>query len=87
MRSLEVYALGIDGQGVGGHVTGDFEHTAVVLHSVLEVHGGIVDTLLGILVILFSQIDEMLHLRVGEVECNLRMVGIVVCHNYLLFCL
>ena len=85
VRTLEVDALGVHGQGVGGHVTRDFQHAAVVLHRVLEVHGGIVDALLGILVILFSQINHLFHLGMREVECYFRMIAIIVYHNLVCF--
>ena len=86
VRPFEVDALGVGLDDVGGHIAGDFEHAAVVLDGVLEVHGGVVDALLGVLVILFAKLDQALHLRMLQVERNLRMVGIVISHNLNVFC-
>ena len=89
VRSLKVDVLGIRGDRVGRDVARDLEQTLVVLDAVLVVDGGLG---IGILVseIAFLQFDDPLHERVLQVEGNLRMVSIIICHGfrvYLEFCL
>ena len=85
VRSLEVHVLRVRLDDVGGDVTGDFEHSLIVLDSVLEVHGRIlIFVLVGEVALL--QLNDALHFRMIKIEIVFRMVGIIVSH-YLLFAL
>ena len=86
VRPLEVHALRVGLYDVGSHIASDVEDATVVLYGVLVVYGSVVE-LLGVLKAILFQFYKAFHQWVGEMEINLRMVGIVVCHDYLLFCL
>ena len=78
--TFEVNILRVWLDDVSGDVASNFEHTLVVLNSVVEVNGSVLILFLVDEVSLL-QFDYSLHLRVVEVELKLWMVGIIVCHN------
>ena len=85
VRTFEVSVLRVRLDDVGSDVASDFEHTLIVLDSVLEVDGRI---LIFIFVgeVALLELYYALHFRVIKIEIVLRMVGIKVSH-YLLFAL
>ena len=85
MRPLKVDALRVGLNDVGGHIARDLKHTLVVLDGVLEVDGSF-GKILGVGVVLFFQIYDSLHQRMIEIESNLRMIGIIICHFVFVVC-
>ena len=82
MWPLEVHGLRVGLDGVGCHVARDVEYASVVLYRVGVVDGCIV-VFGSVLEAVFFQFDKTFHHGVGEMEINLRMVSIVICHNSL----
>ena len=85
MRTFEVDTLGVGFNDVGGDVARDVEHTTVVLHRVFVIDGSVCIVFL-VRKIAFLQFDDALHQRVVEVELQVRVVVIIICH-FVLLCL
>ena len=81
VRTFEVYVLRVRLDDVGSDVASDFEHTLIVLDSVLEVDGRI---LIFIFVgeVALLELYYALHFRVIKIEIVLRMVSIKVSHCF-----
>ena len=86
MRTFEVDILRVGGNDIGSHVAGDVENLLVVLERVKEIDRRIIKFIFVNVVLLFEVYDPF-HERVIEVEPNLRMIAIIICHNYFEFCL
>ena len=87
MRSFEVYVLTVGFDNVCCDVACYLEHVLVVLDGVVVVNWRVL-----ILVLVFEvallELDNTLHLRMIEIEVELRMICIIISHFvYLLFCL
>ncbi len=83
VRAFEVDTLRVGFDDVGSHVARDVEQALVVLDGV-----GVVDRSVGELVLVsvasLLQLHDALHQGVMEVEFDLRMITIIVCHSYVL---
>ncbi len=80
MRAFQIHRLAVWLDDVGGHIASDFQHALVVLYRIFVANRG-VGELVFVRIALLFQLHDALHQRVIEVELNLRMVGIVICHN------
>ena len=87
MRTLEVDALGIGLDYVGGDVSRDFKDLAVVFKGIFEIDRRIIIGLpVGIAALL--ELDNPFHKRMMKMELEFRIVAVIICHiSYLLFCL
>ena len=81
-----VHLLGIGCDGVGAYLAHDLHHLVVRVDGVLNVAGSII-IYAAVLEILFLQLHNLPHQRMGKLELQITVVCIKVCHDYLLFCL
>ena len=83
-----VHVFGVREDGVRGDVASDFEHAVVVVHSVGKIFRRIIEAVL-VSVAALLELDDALHQRIAfEVEFNLGMICVEICHSYyLLFAL
>ncbi len=89
MGTLEVNVLAVGGNDICRNIAGDVKDSLIVLDCVLVVNGSI-GILVFLAIVALLEVNDALHERVIQVEPNLRMVSIIICHiviAYLLFCL
>ena len=86
MWTFQVNALRVWLDDIGSHVAGDVENLLVVLDGIAQVNGSIV-IFFRISETFFLQLNDTSHQGVVQVEPDLRMIAIIVCHNYFEFCL
>ena len=88
VRAFGIHIFGIHCHGVGGDVASDIENAVVVVHSVGKIFRRIVEVVL-VSVAALLELDDALHQgRTFEVEFNLGMICVEICHSaYLLFAL
>ena len=88
VRAFGIHVFGIREDGVRGDVASDFENAVVVVHSVGKIFRRIVEVVL-VSVAALLELDNALHQgRTFEVEFNLGMICVEICHSaYLLFAL
>ena len=80
VRTFQIDRLTVRLDDVGGHVARNVQHALIVLYRIFVADGS-VGKLILVSIALLLQLHDALHQRVIEVELNLRMVGIVICHN------
>ena len=80
MRAFLVHALRVGLDHVACHISGDIENTLVVLDGVLIVDRRIIK-LVFVYVAALLELNDTSHQRIVQVELNLWMFCIIVCHN------
>ncbi len=79
---VDTLAVGFD-DGLG-HLGADFDNATIVLDGIVMIDGCI-GIVLGISEALLLEFDNAFHQRMRQLEVYL--LNIILCHNYLLFCL
>ncbi len=83
-RSLVIHALGIFSQHVTTNITHDLQHSIIIIHCILEITRSDI-TFPRILEIPFFQRNDLLHQGMSQVELQILVICIEICHTFFNF--
>ena len=85
VRTFTIHRLGIGGQRLATHLTGQLHHTTQRIHRIVKILGSKI-ILLPLGIAAFAQLQESLHQRMLQLQLQICIIKKEICH-YFAFCL